>query len=222
MSDLVNFSLGFCLNLAVAILIVRFIYYPRTKDKRYVFTFIAFNTIIYFVLSLMASIEIGMGVGFGLFAIFSVLRYRTDPIPIREMTYLFIILALPVMNSSGMIETSWPHLLLANGAVIFILWILEKGWGFRYEASKHITYEKIELIQPQKRTELIADLEARTGLRLNRVSVGKVDFLRDTAELQVYYSEPHQNGWGNIMVEAYQQTPSVINNVEGAELDEQD
>lgn len=94
MSDYLAFVLGFLLNLAVAVVIVRFIYYPRTRDKRYVFTFLAFNTIIYFVLSLMSSISLGVGVGFGLFAIFSVLRYRTDTIPIREMTYLFIILAL--------------------------------------------------------------------------------------------------------------------------------
>ncbi|MFZ3070304.1 MAG: DUF4956 domain-containing protein [Anaerolineaceae bacterium] len=206
MSDLTNFFLGFCLNITVAFIIVRFIYYPHTKDKRYVFTFMAFNTIIYFVLSLMASIEIGVGVGFGLFAIFSVLRYRTDPIPIREMTYLFIILALPVMNSSGMIETSWPKLLLANSAVIVILWMLEKEWGFHYESSKHITYEKIELIQPARRGELIADLEARTGMQIKRVNIGKIDFLRDTAELQVYFTEPHQNGWtGSSMEEV---TPS--------------
>ncbi len=95
MENLANFTLGFVLNFVVAFVIVRFIYYPRTKDKRFVFTFLAFNMIIYFVLSLMVSIELGIGVGFGLFAIFSVLRYRTDPMPIREMTYLFIILALP-------------------------------------------------------------------------------------------------------------------------------
>ncbi|MFZ3150295.1 MAG: DUF4956 domain-containing protein [Anaerolineaceae bacterium] len=215
MSELMNFFLGFCLNLLVALIIVRCIYYPRTKDKRYVFTFIAFNTIIYFVLSLMATIEIGVGVGFGLFAIFSVLRYRTDPIPIREMTYLFIILALPVMNSSGVIETSWPQLLIANSAVILILWVLEKEWGFKYESSKHITYEKIELITPSRRGELIADLEARTGMKINRVHIGKIDFLRDTAELQVYFTEPLQNGWSSTPGE---DLPPINNEAEVSQL----
>jgi hypothetical protein len=128
MDDIVNFTLGFLLNFVVALIIVRFIYYPRTKDKRFVFTFLAFNMIIYFVLSLMVSIQLGIGVGFGLFAIFSVLRYRTDPMPIREMTYLFIILALPVMNSTGMLESSWPQLMLANSMVILVLWLLENEW----------------------------------------------------------------------------------------------
>lgn len=195
MDDIVNFTLGFLLNFMVALIIVRFIYYPRTKDKRFVFTFLAFNMIIYFVLSLMVSIQLGIGVGFGLFAIFSVLRYRTDPMPIREMTYLFIILALPVMNSTGMLESSWPQLMLANSMVILVLWLLENEWGFRYEVSKHITYEKIELVPPTRRAEMIADLEARTGLKVKKVNVGKIDFLRDTAELQVFFAESDKNGW---------------------------
>jgi len=195
MSDYLAFVLGFLLNLAVAVVIVRFIYYPRTRDKRYVFTFLAFNTIIYFVLSLMSSISLGVGVGFGLFAIFSVLRYRTDTIPIREMTYLFIILALPVMNSSAMVASHWGELLLANTAVLIMLWVLEKEWGFQYEISKRIVYENIELIQPARRAELLADLTARTGLPIQRVKVGKIDFLRDVAELQVYYFAEEQNGW---------------------------
>ncbi len=195
MDDIVNFTLGFLLNFVVALIIVRFIYYPRTKDKRFVFTFLAFNMIIYFVLSLMVSIQLGIGVGFGLFAIFSVLRYRTDPMPIREMTYLFIILALPVMNSTGMLESSWPQLMLANSMVILVLWLLENEWGFRYEVSKHIIYEKIELVPPTRRAEMIADLEARTGLKVKKVNVGKIDFLRDTAELQVFFAESDQNGW---------------------------
>lgn len=195
MSDYLAFVLGFLLNLAVAVVIVRFIYYPRTRDKRYVFTFLAFNTIIYFVLSLMSSISLGVGVGFGLFAIFSVLRYRTDTIPIREMTYLFIILALPVMNSSAMVASQWGELLLANTAVLIMLWVLEKEWGFQYEISKRIVYENIELIQPARRAELLADLTARTGLPIQRVKVGKIDFLRDVAELQVYFFAEEQNGW---------------------------
>jgi hypothetical protein len=141
MSSFTSFLVNFIFNLIVAIIVVRFIYYPSTHNKRYVFSFLAFNTIIYFVLSFMASIEIGVGVGFGLFAIFSILRYRTDPIPVREMTYLFIITALPVMNSAGLDGELWPQLVLANGAVMVILLVLEKEWGFHYETSKRIIYE---------------------------------------------------------------------------------
>ena len=196
MPNLLLFLAGFLFNFIVAFAIVRFIYYPKTHNKRYVFTFLAFNTIIYFVLSFMTSIEFGVGVGFGLFAIFSILRYRTDPIPIREMTYLFVIAALPVMNSAGVDGDTWLQLILANVAVMIILFFLEHEWGFQYEAYKHITYEKIDLINPEKRSLLLADLEARTGLKIKRCVIGKVNFLRDTAELMIYYDDPgDQNGW---------------------------
>ena len=197
MSDLASFLVGFGFNLLVAILIVRFIYYPSTHNKRYVFTFLAFNTVIYFVLSFMNSVEIGVGVGFGLFAIFSILRYRTDPIPVREMTYLFLIVALPVMNSAVTAGTVWPQLVAANLAIMAILLVLEKEWGFHYEASKRIVYEKIELIRPDRCAELQADLEMRTGLKIKRISIGKVDFLRDTADIQVFYDDPAQEEWLN-------------------------
>lgn len=190
MGTLTTFTLSFLFNLAITLVLVRWIYYPVTRNKNYVFTFIAFSTLIYFVLSFMNRVEIGVGVGFGLFAIFSILRYRTDPIPIREMTYLFIIAALPVMNSAASSESVWPQLLVANLAIIFILFILEKGWGFKFEANRQITYEKVELVRPDREVELIADLESRTGLKINRISVGKMDYLHDTAILKVYYYEP--------------------------------
>jgi len=189
MTEINEFLLGFLLNLLVAIIVVRFIYYPRTRDKHYVFTFLAFNTIIYFVLSLMVNSNLGVGVGFGLFAIFSVLRYRTDPVPIREMTYLFIILALPVMNSSGMLQTNWVMLVLANSLVLLVLWFLEKGWGFSFLSSQKIVYERIELIVPSRRVELIADLEQRTGRKISSVNIGNIDFLHDTATVQIYFPE---------------------------------
>lgn len=192
MTDLNYFILSFGFNFLVALVLVRFIYYPTTHTKHYVFTFLAFNTIIYFVLNFLTSIEIGIGVGFGLFAILSILRYRTDPIPIREMTYLFIIAALPVMNSVGVQGTGWPQLIIANLAVLGIIFVLEKEWGFHYEASRRILYERIELIRPERRAELLADLETRTGLKIKGVVIGKVNFMRDTAELRVYYDDPGQ------------------------------
>lgn len=197
MSDLANFVMSFGFNFLIVLLIVRFIYYPSTHNKAYVFTFLAFNTVIYFVLSFMASIEIGVGVGFGLFAIFSILRYRTDPIPIREMTYLFVISALPLMNAAAVDGEVWPQLVVANLAVLAILLVLEKEWGFHYEESKQIVYEKIELIHPDRRAELRADLEKRTGYKIKRIVVGKVDFLHDVANLKIYYDDSTQDDWLN-------------------------
>jgi hypothetical protein len=195
MTNFSSFILGFAFNFLVAFLVVRFIYYPSSHNKRYVFTFLAFNTVIFFVLSFLTSIEIGIGVGFGLFAIFSILRYRTDPIPIREMTYLFIIAALPVMNSAGFSSDIWPQFVAANLAILAIMLVLEREWGFHYEASRRIVYEKIDLIQSERRAELLADLENRTGLKIKRIAIGKVDFLHDTASLKIYFDDLTQEDW---------------------------
>ena len=185
-----NFILGAGFNLAIAFLIVRFIYYPRTRDKNYVFTFLAFNTVIYFVLGLLTSIELSIGVGFGLFALFSVLRYRADEIPIREMTYLFIVIALPVINSALTSNGDFIKVMIANTVMVVLLFVLEKGWGFRFEVSKRITYEKIELVTPNKRELLLDDLRKRTGLPVRLAQVGRIDFVKDTAEIMIYYEEP--------------------------------
>jgi hypothetical protein len=197
MDELTAFLLGFGLNFLTALIIVRFIYYPSTHDKRYVFTFLAFNTIIFLVVSMLSKLELGIGVGFGLFAVFSILRYRTDPIPVREMTYLFVIAALPVMNSAALAGGIWPQIIIANVAVLVLLMVLERGWGFRYEGYKRITYEKIELIHPEHRAQLISDLENRTGIKIKRVTIGKINFLRDTVDLKVYYEDERQENWIN-------------------------
>jgi len=194
MSELTSFILNFAFNFIVALLVVRFIYYPSTHNKHYVFTFLAFNSIIYFVLYFMNSIEIGIGVGFGLFAIFSILRYRTDPMPIREMTYLFIIAAMPVMNSIGVDGSQSLQLVAANVAILIIMWVLEREWGFHYEQSRRLVYEKIDLIRPDRREELLADLEARVGVKVKQVTIGKVNFMRDTANLTIYFDDPTEKG----------------------------
>ncbi len=181
---------GFAINLLVALAIVRFIYYPADHNKNYVFTYMAFNTIIYFVMSFLTSAELSLGVGFGLFAIFSVLRYRTSTMSTREMTYLFIVIALPVMNSVLMRAGQWDLLLGSNLAVVGVLFILEHEWGFHYETSQTVKYERIDLIKPADRALLIEDLRRRTGLPVKRVQVGRLNYLNDTAQLTIFYDEP--------------------------------
>jgi hypothetical protein len=187
MNTFIDLLLGFAVNLAVALVIVRFIYYPQQRDKQYVFTFIAFNTIIFFVMSLVNNTNISIGVGFGLFAIFSILRYRTETIPIREMTYLFIIIALPVLNALLLAGGSYAELAVADLATVGVLYTLERGWGFKYENRKSITYERIDMIRPQNWALLLADLRQRTGLPITRIEIGRLNFLRDTADILVYY-----------------------------------
>lgn len=189
-SELTIFILGALFNLLVAVFISRFIYYPMTQAKIYVFTFIAFNTIVYFVLSLLTSTTLGVGVGFGLFAIFSVLRYRTDEMPIREMTYMFILVALPVVNSVLISTGEYAKLAVANVFVVAVLFVLEKEWGFHFEGNKRILYDVIELITPQNEAQLLADLRRRTGLPVKRVEIISIDYLRDVADIKIYYDEP--------------------------------
>jgi len=188
-AELSQYIGGAALNLVIALLIVRFVYYPVTQDKRYVLTFITFSTITYFVLGLLTSVDLSIGVGFGLFAIFSVLRYRTDEIPPREMTYLFVFIALAIMNSVMVGDNEITKLLVSNGFVVIVLFFLEQGWGFKFEESKRMTYDRIELVTPERRDELIADLKARTGLEITSVEVRRLDLLRDVAEIRITYSE---------------------------------
>ena len=187
--------IGFAVNLLVALVIVRLIYYPTNPNKNYVFTYLAFNTVIYFVMSFLTSAELSLGVGFGLFAIFSVLRYRTSTMSTREMTYLFVVIALPVMNSLVMREGAWGVLLAVNAVVVAVLFVLEREWGFHYESSQSIRYDRIELITPQNQALLLEDLRLRTGLPIKRVAIGRLNFLNDTAELRVFYDEPRAQRW---------------------------
>jgi len=187
--------IGFAVNLLVALVVVRLIYYPTSPNKNYVFTYLAFNTVIYFVMSFLTSAELSLGVGFGLFAIFSVLRYRTSTMSTREMTYLFVVIALPVMNSLVMRENVWGVLLAVNAVVVAVLFVLEREWGFHYESSQLIRYDRIELITPQNQALLLEDLRLRTGLPIKRVAIGRLNFLNDTAELRVFYDEPRTQRW---------------------------
>lgn len=185
--ELVWYLAGAIFNLGVALVIVRLIYHPASQDKTYVLTFLTFSTMTYFVLGLLTSVDLSIGVGFGLFAIFSILRYRTDTISAREMTYLFVFIALPVMNSVLTSNGDILRMVVSNGIIVFVLFALEKGWGFQFETSQRITYDKIELTSPTRREELLADLRARTGLPIRRVTVGKMSLVTNTAELTVIY-----------------------------------
>jgi hypothetical protein len=193
----IELLIGFAANLFVAFIIVRFIYYPVKQNKNYVFTFLAFNTIIFFVMSLLTSIELSMGAGFGLFAIFSVLRYRTNPMPARDMTYLFVLIGLPVINASFMAGAGWNATLIANAAIVGVLYLLEHGWGFHYEQSQRITYERIDLIKPENHNLLMDDLRQRTGLPIKRIELGRIDFLKDSTEIKVFYDDLTQQGWSS-------------------------
>ena len=186
--DLGLFVAGFVLNFLAAFIVVRFVYYPRNRCNNYVFTFLAFNTVIYFIMGLFTSIEISIGAGFGLFALFSILRYRTETVPIREMTYLFVMAALPILNSTFCTSTQLDRMLIVDVLVLAVMWFLDREWGFNREQSQmNVVYEKIDLIKREKRDEMIADLSQRTGLAVTDAEIQNINFLRDVAEVRITY-----------------------------------
>jgi hypothetical protein len=193
--DIVHFEkfnellLRFVLNMIMVILIVRVLYYPVTRRKDYLFSFILISVLIFLLCYLLESVKLQLGFAFGLFAIFGILRYRTFAIPIKEMTYLFILIGISVINALANKKISWAELIFTNLALAFLVYGLEKLWLLKHESSKQVVYEKIDMIQPDKREDLIKDLELRTGLKINRIDIGKIDFLRDTARIIIYYYE---------------------------------
>jgi branched-subunit amino acid transport protein AzlD len=184
------FRFGF--SLLVLFIIIRLIYYPTTKRKDYLFTYLLISVITFFICYTLQNNKIKLGLALGLFAVFGIIRYRTDAIAIKEMTYLFMVIGLSVINALSNDKVSWAELIFTNFAVIAIVYGLEKIWLLKHEHSKVILYEKIELIKPDRRADLKKDLEERTGLKINRISIGKIDFLRDTAQVIVFYFEPDQ------------------------------
>lgn len=190
MDSLTLFSLGFGLNLVVTALIVYGIYFPTHRDKEYVLTFFALNTSIFLIAFLLSDANLSVGFGFSLFAIFSILRYRTDPFPIREMTYIFILMALPVVDAVLVTQGAWSEVILANVAILSVFVVIERLWPAQHELRKSVTYEKIDLIKPENYPLLLADLRQRTGLPISRCEVGRLDFLHDVAEIKIFYEPP--------------------------------
>lgn len=177
------------INFIVAFIIIRLIYYPVHNRKDYLFTYFVFNLLIFFVSYLLSGVKLQLGFAFGLFAIFGILRYRTEQLAIKEMTYLFVVIAIAIINALANKKISHAELFFTNFAIIAVTYLLEKQWLLRHETSKTITYEKIDLIKPENQQQLIEDLTTRTGLKINRVQVGRIDFLRDTARVRIFYFE---------------------------------
>jgi len=188
-NDFGEMIIRFILDFIVAFIIIRVIYYPIHKRKDYLFTYFLFNILIFFICILLNSVKLKLGFAFGLFAIFGVLRYRTEQLPIKEMTYLFMIIAIAIINSLTNNKISIGEVLFTNITIIVAAYLLEKVFLLKHESRKSILYENIENIKPENYESLLADLKNRTGLSIHRVQIGRVDFLRDTVKLMVYYYE---------------------------------
>ncbi len=198
-------GIRFALNLLVCWILVHCFYYKKSKRRDYYFTFMVFSSAMLILLYIMGNVEVGVGLTLGLFAIFGVIRYRTETVPIREMTYLFVIIALAAANGLAPIYeivdvSTAPHyalnwgnvgiMVLVNALVIALVAILESERLVAHTATKLVLYDNIGLIVPEKREELKADLEKRLGFPIENLEVGHVDFLKDSAFIKVYYHLP--------------------------------
>ena len=189
-SDLINLMIRFGFNLTIAFIIIKLIYQRnRPNNLDFVFTYFMFNSLIFFFAFLLSSITINMGFAFGLFAVFAILRYRTDPIPIKEMTYLFIVITIGVINALSGAEVSYAALLFTNITLVILTYFLENYWQKNLLLRMNIEYEKIENIKPENRDILLADLKERTGLNIQSLEFRRMNFLRDTARIRIYYKE---------------------------------
>ena len=188
---LAELLIRFVLNTLVIGIIVRGFYYPKSKRRDYFFTFLLIAISVFLLIFLMGGVKLKIGFALGLFAIFGIIRYRTESVPIREMTYLFLIIAVSAINGLAT-SISYVELLATNLLFIGSIWACESNHWVKHVASKLVMYDNISLITPDKEAELIADLKKRTGLDVQRVEVGAIDFSKDTAMVKIYY-EPLTN-----------------------------
>ena len=179
--------LRLAVNILVLTVLIRFLYYEKTKRKDYLFTYYLIGTITFFLCFGLKKMDIDTGMGLGLFAIFGIIRYRTDAIEIKEMTYLFLIIGVSVVNSLASNQISVVEMMIINVFVIVLTYILENLWLVKHETRKTVIYERIDLITSEKYEEMKIDLEKRTGIAINRFEIGKIDFLTDTAQVRIFY-----------------------------------
>jgi hypothetical protein len=187
-----KFGIRFLINLVSVWVLIRWVYYPIYKQRELFFTYFIFNTIIFLICFLLNKVELSMGAAFGLFAVFSMLRYRTEDISMKDMTYLFMVIAMGLVAAVTKIKDAdsqyeYYFLILINAVLILFTYLLEGKLFMKHEQVKTIYYENIALIKVGMEKELIADISQRTGIEAHRVLVQKIDFLRDCATIKIYY-----------------------------------
>jgi hypothetical protein len=181
----------FSLNIAVIMVLVRWLYYTRTRKKNYLFTYILISSIVFLLCYLLENVTLQVGFALGLFAIFGIIRYRTNAISIKEMTYLFLIIGVSVINSLADVTINIAEILFSNAVIIAVTFGLEKVWLIRHIEEKTIVYDRLELIKPERYDELVNDIRERTGInKITRIGIGKIDFPRNQCNLKVYFDIP--------------------------------
>ena len=181
----------FAINLLVIFVIVRFLYYPRARRRDYVFTFMLISVSIFLLIFLLGSVKVKIGFALGLFAIFGIIRYRTEQMPVREMTYMFVIISISVIDALSS-TFSYMELLATDMLFILSIWLCETKKWLKHIPCKIIEYDRIELAKPCNRAELLQDLKERTGLDILKIEVGAMNFLKDSVILKIYYTPENE------------------------------
>lgn len=204
--DINKLLFRFFVNFVVVSVVIRFVYYKHSHSKDYLFTYFMINALVFFICFTLKKLDMGVGMGLGLFAIFGILRYRTSTIPIKEMTYLFMVIGVAVINALANKKVSYVELGFTNLCIIGLAAYLENIPLLQRELRETVLYEKIDLIRPENHAELVADLSDRTGLKLSRIEMGEIDFLRDTVSIDLFYYPHEQNLPGNDGIEVTMRT----------------
>lgn len=182
-----KFVIRLAIDLLTTFIIIRLIYFRHYKRTELFLTFFAFNVTIFLIAYLLNRVEMTMGAAFGLFAVFSMLRYRTENISTKDMTYIFIVIAVGLVMAIS--RGGWDELGLIGLIVVTLMALLESDWLIRREFIQEVYYDRIELVQPHRRAELLTDLRERTGLDIIRIEIGNIDLLRDAARITIYYNK---------------------------------
>jgi hypothetical protein len=182
-----KFFVRLIINLASVFVLIRFIYYPVYRKKNFFFTYFMFNTVIFIITFMLNKVELSMGAAFGLFAVFSLLRYRTENISAKDMTYLFLVIALGLI--SAVAKGTFFETAILNCIILMLAWLLDGNLFMKNENTQKVQYENIEMIKPANHQKLIEDLRKRTGLDIYKISISKINFMKDTAMVKIYYNE---------------------------------
>lgn len=182
-----KFFIRLFIDLVSVFVLIRLIFYKNYKKADQYLTFFAFNLVIFLITYLLNKVEMSMGAAFGLFAVFSMLRYRTESISTKDMTYLFLVIAIGLLSAIS--KGGWDELALLNSIILIATFLLESNWLIKKEFTKNIVYDNINLITPEKRTELLVDLKKRTGFNVHRVEIQEIDFLKDATRMTIYFYE---------------------------------
>lgn len=192
--DLLKLAFRLTLNLLVVGILVRFVYNRYANNRKYLFPFVMLNVLVFFICFTLKKFELDLGMALGLFAIFGILRYRTNTIPIKEMTYLFCFIGLGIINSLSNKKLSYAELILTDVCIVVIAAWLERGFYFKQERKKSIVYDRMDLVRPENHEELIDDLQQRMGIPFSRIDIGKINYVNNTVSIDAFYHPEGQEG----------------------------